>query len=215
MQRKRRTICGAQAAVLAILVAAIVCGPTLPASAAGRPSRPTGLRAVRTTAGSVTLRWSPSAGATSYRVIRNGGVRARGVSRASFRDGAVSRFMAYSYSVAACNGAGCSGRSATVTVVTPGGACRGVGLTPRSNIQRAINGRRSGTTFCLAGGTYHVRAPIVPKSYDVMWGARGAVLTGGGTSPGALVGYTHYQHNVRVRGLTIQLDLLAAHRRTL
>jgi hypothetical protein len=88
--------------------------------------------------------------------------------------------------------------------VTRGGACRGVDVTPRANLQRAIRARGEGTTFCLSSGRYHVPAPIVPRSHDVIWGARGTVLTGGGATAGALVGYSHYQHNVRIRGLTIE-----------
>jgi Right handed beta helix region len=190
--------------VITVLLMVAVAGLAAPALADGRPSRPTGLRLVRVTGRSVALRWRTSAGAATYRIIRNGTRRANGVRRARFRDGAVTRFTAYSYAVAACNSAGCSGRSTTVTAVTRGGACRGVDLTPRNDLQRAIRARGEGTTFCLSSGKYHLPAPIVPRSHDVIWGARATVLTGGGVTAGALVGYSHYQHDVRIRGLTIE-----------
>ena len=204
MKRERRPLGGASAATLAALVALPVFGGAPAASAGSRPSRPAGLRAANITGGIVLLRWRPSARASTYRVIRNGRARGTGIASARFADRAVSPFTAYSYSVVACNGSGCSRRSPDLTVVTRGGACRGVGLTPRRNIQRAIDAHGERTTFCLSGGTYHVRRAIIPKSYDVIWGAPGAVLTGDGSTPSALLGHSHYQRHVRVRGLTIQ-----------
>src|SRR5438093_7133358 len=69
-----------------------------------------------------------------------------------------------------------SGSSATTSTST----CSGLPLISGTNLQQAINNRGSGTTFCLAPGTYHVRSVIVPKSYDVLIGAPGTVLTGDG-----------------------------------
>jgi parallel beta helix pectate lyase-like protein len=202
MSRKPWTTRGG-ATALAVLLLLVVSPPWGGSAwAAGKPSRPAGLRAVKVSGRAITLRWRPSARARFYRAFRNGHVRARALRGTRFHDGAVSRFTAYTYSVAACNRAGCSRRS-TITVVTHGGSCRGVGLTPRSNIQRAISRRRQGTTFCLSRGTYHIRTPIIPKSYDVIWGARGATFVGGGTTASALVGHSYYQHSIRVRGLTI------------
>jgi parallel beta-helix repeat protein len=57
----------------------------------------------------------------------------------------------------------------------PGGAVK---LSPRRDIQAAIDARPGGTTFCLKRGTYRLRAPLLPKSIDTFVGEFGAVLTG-------------------------------------
>jgi hypothetical protein len=198
-----------QAILGAVILAALIApamAPVAAATAATRrlhPAAPKGLRVVKKSANVVVLRWNSSLGATTYRLLRNGGIRAKGVRSTGFRDGRVSRFTAYSYAVKACNHSGCSLQSATKTIVTPGGSCSGVHLRATSNVQRAINARRAGTTFCLASGTYHIRSPIIPKSYDVLRGARRTVLTGDGRTSRALVGYGRFQHHVKVRGLAV------------
>jgi parallel beta-helix repeat protein len=51
-------------------------------------------------------------------------------------------------------------------------------LSPRRDLQAAINAKPDGTTFCLKEGIYRLRAPLLPKSHDVFVGEYGAVLRG-------------------------------------
>jgi hypothetical protein len=57
-------------------------------------------------------------------------------------------------------------------------SCHGVAIAADADIQRAIDARPPGTTFCLRTATYRLTAPLVPKRGDALIGARGAVLTG-------------------------------------
>ena len=80
--------------------------------------------------------------------------------------------------------------------------CSGVALSPSSDLQAAINGAPSGTTFCLASGTYHPSS-LAPKSGDVVDGGnRQAVWDGQGTLTYAV--HSSSASNVTLRGLVIQ-----------
>jgi parallel beta-helix repeat protein len=57
-------------------------------------------------------------------------------------------------------------------------ACEGVEVTGKAALRAAIANHPSGTTFCLAPGTYRVRRPFIPKSDDTFIGAPGTVLNG-------------------------------------
>jgi|FLYL01.1.fsa_nt_gi hypothetical protein len=81
------------------------------------PPTPTNLRATDVTSSTVDLAWDPSAGATSYQVKRDGAVVGTPTG-ASFKDTGLSASTSYSYTVAACNSAGCSGDSAALSVTT-------------------------------------------------------------------------------------------------
>jgi parallel beta-helix repeat protein len=101
------------------------------------------------------------------------------------------------------HGRGSSDRDMLVTTyghgsgAKPGGKCSGkrcgprvgprqgvrcprgsVRLSPRRNLQAAINARPAGTSFCLREGVYRLRAPLLPKSRDVFVGEYGAILRG-------------------------------------
>jgi hypothetical protein len=83
-------------------------------------------------------------------------------------------------------------------------SCSGVNLTPASNVQKAIDSRPPGTTFCFAAGTYHVKQRLIPKSSDVLWGAPGAILTGDNVTNQAIYGLGDYQSKVTVKGFIIK-----------
>jgi parallel beta helix pectate lyase-like protein len=57
-------------------------------------------------------------------------------------------------------------------------SCHGVAIAAGGDIQRAIDSRPPGTTFCLRAATYRLSAPLVPRRGDAFIGAKGAVLTG-------------------------------------
>jgi cellulose 1,4-beta-cellobiosidase len=85
---------------------------TTPAAPVTVPAAPTGLTATAQSGPKVTLNWNPSAGATYYRVTRNGTQLAMPTAP-PYVDTTVARSTRYTYGVAACNSAGCS---AAVTV---------------------------------------------------------------------------------------------------
>jgi hypothetical protein len=51
-------------------------------------------------------------------------------------------------------------------------------VVPGQDIQAVINAHPNGTSFCISPGTYYPKAPIQPRSSDVLAGAYGAVLDG-------------------------------------
>ena len=59
-----------------------------------------------------------------------------------------------------------------------GWACRGHHLRPGASIQRAINLKPTGATFCLHRGTYRISAPLRPKDGQRFIGQKGAALSG-------------------------------------
>ena len=80
--------------------------------------------------------------------------------------------------------------------------CVGTQLAPGANIQRAVDGKPAGTTFCLAAGTYS-NQHISPKAGDQFIGAVGAILDGGGMTSRAFVS-TPATTNVTVQNLIVQ-----------
>jgi hypothetical protein len=79
-------------------------------------------------------------------------------------------------------------------------SCTGVNLTPGMSIQTAVNNNASGTTFCLAAGTY-ARQHVIPKSGNKIIGAVGAILDGHNATVRAFDGRAA---NVVVQNLIIQ-----------
>jgi parallel beta-helix repeat protein len=81
--------------------------------------------------------------------------------------------------------------------------CSGVSVTPQHKLQSLIDAHPSGTTFCLAPGTYPIASPLSPKPDHrfVSVEPRKAVLTGGGTTSMAFDGAGI--EGVVLRGLVI------------
>jgi parallel beta-helix repeat protein len=85
-------------------------------------------------------------------------------------------------------------------------ACTGTALTPKSDVQAAINHAPPGTTFCFGSGIYHVSV-LKPKSGDVLDGGnRVAVLDGGNNAQYAIYGDSTSPgpSDVTIRGFVIQ-----------
>ncbi|GHF59796.1 chitinase [Streptomyces griseosporeus] len=124
------------------------------------PAAPTGLAATTVTSASVTLSWTPVAGATSYAVYRDG-TRAQTTSATSATVSGLSPSTAYAFQVGALNGAGESPRSATVTATTTAGTGGGTpGLPPH-----ALVGYLHAS---FANGAGYTRLADVPDSWDVI-----------------------------------------------
>jgi parallel beta helix pectate lyase-like protein len=191
-------------AVAALLSATLVLlAPTgAIASTTSVPPTPTGLQAVRLDSTDIMVTWGLSPGATSYLLYRDG-IQLLGTPIPTAVDSTVKPSSTHKYAVKACSSSGCSSLTTSV-VVTSLPLCKGVALTPASNVQNAINARPSGTTFCFAPGTYRLSTPITPRSSDVLWGATGAVLAGSGVSAQAVRGIGTYHKGVTLRGFTIQ-----------
>ena len=83
----------------------------------GPPPTPTNLRATGVTSTTVDLAWDPSSGATSYEVRRDGSL-VGSPTTTSLHDSGLSPSTTYSYTVAACNSAGCSAPSEPLQVTT-------------------------------------------------------------------------------------------------
>lgn len=68
----------------------------------------------------------------------------------------------------------------TTTTTTPvsSSSCRGVSVSPATDLQGLIDAYGPGTTFCLQPGVYRLSQAIVPKSHDRIQGAPGSVLNG-------------------------------------
>ncbi|AWT45801.1 MULTISPECIES: chitinase [Streptomyces] len=124
------------------------------------PAAPTGLTATTVTSASVTLSWTPVAGATSYAVYRDG-TRAQTTSATSATVSGLSPSTAYAFQVGALNDAGESPRSATVTATTTAGTGGGTpGLPPH-----ALVGYLHAS---FANGAGYTRLADVPDSWDVI-----------------------------------------------
>ncbi|MER6294971.1 chitinase [Streptomyces althioticus] len=125
------------------------------------PAPPAGLTASGATPTSVSLSWSPAAGATSYAVYRDG-ARIRTVTGTSTTVTGLSPSTAYAFQVAALNDAGESARSATVTATTPapdsGGGDSGLPA-------HALVGYLHAS---FANGSGYTRLADVPDSWDVI-----------------------------------------------
>jgi len=75
-------------------------------------------------------------------------------------------------------------------------------------IQKVIDRKREGTTFCFKSKTYFLRDPIVPKSRDKFVGRFGAILDGRrwdtSADVGAFTGTGHSVNHVTIRNLVIR-----------
>ncbi|MFF9627109.1 chitinase [Streptomyces griseosporeus] len=124
------------------------------------PAAPTGLTATTVTSTSVTLSWTPVAGATSYAVHRDG-TRVQTTSATSATVTGLTPSTAYAFQVSALNDAGESPRSATVTATTTAGTGGPTpGLPPH-----ALVGYLHAS---FANGAGYTRLADVPDSWDVI-----------------------------------------------
>ena len=82
--------------------------------------------------------------------------------------------------------------------------CRGVRLTPNSQVRAVIKRHGSPKTiFCFVKGVYHVGWLWPPASGDTFDGSAGAILDGGGSHVQAFVN-SHNASNVTIRGFDIR-----------
>ncbi|MER7762480.1 glycoside hydrolase family 18 protein [Streptomyces sp. NPDC097619] len=129
-------------------------GPQLPAA-------PTGLAAGTVTSTSAALSWSPVAGATGYRIYRDGTQVLSPTTTSATLTGLVPS-TPYSFQVSAVNAAGESPRSAAVALVTgptdPGDP--GTGLPPHALVGYLHSS--------FANGSGYLRMADVPASWDVI-----------------------------------------------
>ncbi|MFJ7153837.1 chitinase [Streptomyces sp. NPDC101118] len=125
------------------------------------PATPAGLTAGGATAGSVGLSWNPVAGATGYRVYRDGTQVLTATGTTATVTG-LAASTTYTFQVSATNGAGESARSAGVpaTTTSGGGGNPGGGLPAH-----ALVGYLHAS---FANGSGYVRMADVPDSWDVI-----------------------------------------------
>ncbi|MFI8522091.1 chitinase [Streptomyces sp. NPDC085481] len=125
------------------------------------PATPTGLAAGSATSSSVTLTWPAVAGATSYKVYRDG-VLVATVSGTSYTATGLAASTSYSFQVSAANSAGESARSTAVTATTTSG---GGGNPGGSLPAHALVGYLHAS---FANGSGYTRMADVPDSWDVV-----------------------------------------------
>jgi fibronectin type 3 domain-containing protein len=140
------------------------------------PATPTNLTSTAS-ASQATLTWTPSAGATSYRVYRStvsGGEGSTpvktGLTSASFTDTGLTANTTYYYQVTAVNAAGESARSAEIAVVIPkpglnfSNGFAGAGAQLTLNRSAKINGSSLQLTD---GGTGEAASAFSTNTFDV------------------------------------------------
>jgi hypothetical protein len=106
---------GVQAKAIMAMVERVLAGQ--PSGSGGVPPVPTNVAITGTTSDSITVGWSASAGATSYKVYRDDG-KVQSTAASSFTDAGLAPATTHSYSVSAVGAAGESARSAAVTATT-------------------------------------------------------------------------------------------------
>jgi fibronectin type 3 domain-containing protein len=163
------------------------------------PVAPTGLAAAPGD-GQVTLTWSPTAGATSYVLRRNGTQVGGSITGTSFSDTGLTNGTSYSWTVAAVNLGGTSPASASVSA-TPVAAGRAA----------ASAGARLTTVYPTPAGAVFVATTGSDSTGDGSIGAPFASLAkalGKVTSGGTVVlrGGTYHQPatTIAVSGVTVQ-----------
>ncbi|MET8503717.1 glycoside hydrolase family 18 protein [Streptomyces sp. NPDC004787] len=125
------------------------------------PATPTGLTAGSVTSSSVSLSWPAVAGATSYRIYKDGAALAT-VTGTSYTATGLAASTAYSFQVSAVNSAGESAKSAAVSATTTSGG----GGTPGGQLPaHALVGYLHAS---FANGSGYTRMADVPDSWDVI-----------------------------------------------
>lgn len=125
------------------------------------PAAPSGLRSPTVTASSVSLAWSPAAGATGYTVHRDGAPDVN-VTGTSTTITGLSPATAYRFQVSATNAAGRSPLSSAVTATTQAGGGGGNGAELPAH---ALVGYLHSS---FANGSGYTRMSDVPASWDVI-----------------------------------------------
>ncbi|WP_329233404.1 glycoside hydrolase family 18 protein [Streptomyces sp. NBC_01460] len=125
------------------------------------PAAPAGLRAGTATASSVPLSWTASAGATGYRVYRNG-TKILDATGTSATATGLAASTAYSFQVTAVNAAGESAKSGAVSATTAAGGGGGgdAGLPAHALVGYLHSS--------FANGSGYTRMADVPASWDVI-----------------------------------------------
>ncbi|MFD5870286.1 chitinase [Streptomyces sp. NPDC060322] len=125
------------------------------------PATPAGLRAGTATAASVPLSWTASAGATGYRVYRNG-TKILDTTGTSATATGLAASTAYSFQVTAVNAAGESAKSGAVSATTAAGGGGGgdTGLPAHALVGYLHSS--------FANGSGYTRMADVPASWDVI-----------------------------------------------
>ncbi|WP_214413387.1 chitinase [Sphaerisporangium fuscum] len=124
------------------------------------PATPAGLAVTGTTPSSVSLTWSPSTGATSYNVYRDG-TRAGTTAATSYTATGLTAGTTYRFAVSAVNAAGESARSAEVPA-TPSGDPP----PPSGNLPKRVMVGYLHASF--ANGSGYMRMSDVPDAWDVI-----------------------------------------------
>lgn len=125
------------------------------------PAAPTGLTASATSADAVSLSWAAAAGATSYKVYRDGAAPLT-VTAASAVVSGLAASTTYTFQVGAVNAAGESAKSAPVSATTTGGG--GNPGNPGLPAHALVGYLHSS----FANGSGYVRMADVPASWDVI-----------------------------------------------
>jgi len=150
------------------------------------PAAPTGLAQSEPAETGLDLTWMPSTDnvrVAGYRVSRNGASVAR-TAETSLSVGGLACGTTYTFTVVAFDAAGNVSGPASISASTaacPGPApCTGVAVAPGSDLEALAAAKPTGTTFCIAPGTYRVRSEIAPRDGQHFVGTGpGVVITGG------------------------------------
>jgi peptidoglycan/xylan/chitin deacetylase (PgdA/CDA1 family) len=116
ISRRRRWLVVLPSVVLVTLVIALTANPASAAVKPRKPPAPTGLHTTGIDATSVSLAWTGSSEAVSYRVYRGAKSAVAQVTGTSYSDGSVVAGTTYTYTVSAVNPVGESGKSSPLTV---------------------------------------------------------------------------------------------------
>ena len=150
------------------------------------PAAPTGLAQSEPAETGLDLTWMPSTDnvrVAGYRVSRNGASIAR-TAETSLSVGGLACGTTYTFTVVAFDAAGNVSGPASISASTaacPAPApCTGVAVAPGSDLEALAAAKPTGTTFCIAPGTYRVRSEIAPRDGQHFVGTGpGVVITGG------------------------------------
>jgi parallel beta-helix repeat protein len=150
------------------------------------PAAPTGLAQSEPAETGLDLTWMPSTDnvrVAGYRVSRNGASIAR-TAETSFSVGGLACGTTYTFTVVAFDAAGNVSGPASISASTaacPAPApCTGVAVAPGSDLEALAAAKPTGTTFCIAPGTYRVRSQVDPRDGQQFIGTGpGVVITGG------------------------------------